>query len=70
MQTIRVKKHLDSETLVLPEIRSLIGKDVEITVVEYDTSEATKPLNGNFAETFGKYPDFDEAAFWALRGGH
>lgn len=34
MATIRIKKHLDSETLVLPELRSLIGKTVEIRVTE------------------------------------
>ncbi|HMO54577.1 MAG TPA: hypothetical protein PJ994_08745 [Tepidiformaceae bacterium] len=33
METVlRIKRHLDSETLYLPELRDLIGQDVEITV--------------------------------------
>src|SRR5688500_7268634 len=31
---VRVRRHLDSETLHLPELRSMIGKNVEITVRE------------------------------------
>ena len=34
MSTIRIRKHLDSDTLHLPELRAMIGHDVEITVVE------------------------------------
>ncbi len=34
MSTIRIRKHLDSDTLHLPELRAMIGQDVEITVVE------------------------------------
>ena len=32
MSTILIRKHLDSDTLYLPELRELIGKNVEITV--------------------------------------
>jgi hypothetical protein len=32
MPPIRITKHLDSETLYLPELRPLIGHDVEIVV--------------------------------------
>lgn len=38
MATIRIKKRLDSETLVLPELRPLIGKTVEIRVREQSDS--------------------------------
>ena len=34
MSAIRILKHLDSETLHLPELRALVGKDVEIVVEE------------------------------------
>ncbi len=34
MAPIRIHKHVTSETLHLPEIKPLIGKDVEITVRE------------------------------------
>lgn len=30
--TVRIKRHLDSETIHLPEVRDLIGRDVEIVV--------------------------------------
>jgi hypothetical protein len=32
MDAIRIRKHLDSETLHLPELKPLIGKTVEIVV--------------------------------------
>jgi uncharacterized protein (DUF433 family) len=31
---VRVRRHLESETLHLPELKAMIGKDVEITVRE------------------------------------
>ncbi len=34
MNAIRIRKHLDSETLHLPELRELVGKTVEIIVLE------------------------------------
>ncbi len=67
MNAIRVKKHIDSDTLVLPEIRHLIGKDVEIIVLDEDATALPKIINRGFADTCGKYPDFNEDAFLALR---
>lgn len=32
MEPIRIRKHVDSETLHLPELREVIGRGVEITV--------------------------------------
>jgi hypothetical protein len=34
MNAIRIKKHLDSETLHLPEIKGMVGKEVEIIILE------------------------------------
>lgn len=34
MNVIRVKTHLDSETVHLPELKPLVGRDVEIVVWE------------------------------------
>ena len=34
MRTIRLTRHIDSETLHLPELRPLLGRDVEIIVIE------------------------------------
>ncbi len=32
MQTLRIKKQIDSEILYLPEFRNLIGRNVEIVI--------------------------------------
>ena len=34
MNAIRIHKHLDSESMTLPELKPLVGKDVEIIVLE------------------------------------
>lgn len=36
---VRIQRHLDSETIHLPELRELVGHDVEIVVREIETSE-------------------------------
>jgi len=41
--TVRVRRHLDSETVYLPEAKGLLGKDVEIVVREVD--EAAEPAD-------------------------
>ena len=46
MSAIRIRKHLDSDTLHLPELRELIGRDVEITVV--DRSELSDEAGTRF----------------------
>ena len=39
MNAIRIHRHIDSETLHLPELKAFIGQEVEIVV----TPESTKP---------------------------
>lgn len=34
MNAIRIRRHLDSETLNLPELRELVGRNVEIIVLD------------------------------------
>ena len=34
MNAIRIRTHVESETLRLPQIKDLIGKDVEIIILE------------------------------------
>jgi hypothetical protein len=46
MDTIRIQRTLDSETLHLPEIRPLLGKTVEIIVQE---QPAIVPGTGDWA---------------------
>lgn len=40
MNAIRVRKKIDSETVYLPELRSLVGKTVEIIVREEPAAPA------------------------------
>ncbi len=49
MNAIRIRKHLNSDTLHLPELRGMIGHDVEITVVEQ--SELTREAGRKFWQT-------------------
>lgn len=37
---VRIKRHLDSETIHLPELREMVGHDVEIVVREIVASAA------------------------------
>ena len=43
MHAIRVYRHVDSETLYLPELKELIGKEVEIVVL--DGVDRSSPQN-------------------------
>ena len=43
MEAIRLKKHIESETVYLPELRPLIGKDVEIIVLDESDEEGKHP---------------------------
>jgi len=54
MNAIRIRKHLDSATLVLPELQPLVGKDVEIIVLE-DIGHAWP--DGWFEATAGSIED-------------
>ncbi len=40
MSVIRIHRHIDSETLHLPELRPLIGKTVEIVITEGSEAKA------------------------------
>ncbi len=67
MNAIRIKRHIDSETLTLPEISALIGKDVEIIFLEDEKSPTAKPIKGKFSDSAGMFPDIDEDAILQLR---
>ncbi len=50
MTVIHIHKRLDSETLHLPELKPLVGKDVEIIVrEEVGTTPGTSPYEAFFA---------------------
>jgi len=48
MNAIRIHKKLDSESLYLPELKSLVGKTVEIIVLEEVISPVVTPGTANF----------------------
>lgn len=48
MYAIRIRKKLDSETLNLPELRSLLGQTVEIIVLPEETVSGICPGTGDW----------------------
>jgi hypothetical protein len=44
MRAIRIHRRVDSETLRLPELRELIGKEVEIVVLEEPAPASRQPV--------------------------
>ena len=58
MSTIHIRKHLDSDTLHLPELRELIGHDVEITVKDAATALAAEYWNPPSLEELAKRQGF------------
>ena len=65
MEAVRIHAHLDSDTLHLPELGALVGKDVEIIVIEEKSEE---PCCGkeSFFELAGNI-DLNEEAITRLR---
>jgi hypothetical protein len=63
MNTIRIRTQIESTTLHLPELSTLLGKTVEIVVVESSISQAA-PISGpmRFAPGIGGDPDLMEEA--------
>jgi hypothetical protein len=55
MNTIRIRKIIDSETLHLPELRPLIGRTVEITVEDH-----TPAVRDEFWAEAARFPDTEE----------
>lgn len=48
MTPIRIKTRLESDTLVLPELRLLVGKTVEIRVTEAGQSAVERLLDSDY----------------------
>ncbi len=53
MHAIRIRKKLDSETLNLPELRSLLGQTVEIIVLSEEPVPGVRPGTGDW-ESFDR----------------
>lgn len=48
MMPIRIRKRLESDTLVLPELRLLVGKMVDIRVTEAEESTLDRLLDSDY----------------------
>jgi hypothetical protein len=64
--TISIRRHLDSETLVLPELQPMIGRDVRIIVIEESAPGAKKTELGALDRLAGTI-DLDFQAIEDLR---
>jgi hypothetical protein len=49
MNAIRIRKTLDSDTPHLPELKPLIGRTVEIIVLDESAAPAVRPGTGDWA---------------------
>ena len=67
MNAVRIRKHVDSDTLHLPELRPMIGKDVEIIVIEQDGAPHEAAPNIEKLRELAGQIDFDYEAFEKLR---
>ena len=67
MPIIRIRKRVDSDTLHLPELKQMVGKTVEIIIVE-ETCMPSEPSQGTacFAALLAKAA-FDPQALEAMR---
>jgi len=62
MNAIRIRKKVDSDTLYLPELRPLLGRTVEIIVLEEESSPAIRPGTGDWnaaAQAVRELSDYD-----------
>ncbi len=48
MNAIHIHRHLDSDTLYLPELKPLVGRNVEIIVVEEELRSTIRPGTGDW----------------------
>jgi hypothetical protein len=62
MNAIRVRTKIDSDTLHIPELRSMIGKDVEIIVLDDQPAAASSVLDSVDPQAFWKGKSLDELA--------
>ena len=69
MTPIRIKTRLESETLVLPELRPLVGKTVEIRVTEAGESTLDRLLDSEFHAECEADTSPDVPSTWRRRPG-
>jgi hypothetical protein len=64
---VRVRRHIESETLVVPELRELVGCDVEIVIqpVDEQTDAERYPLRGTVLRYDDPFGPADEGGWEA-----
>lgn len=68
--TFHIHRKLESETLYLPEIRPLIGKNVEIIVLEESPTVETTSGTGDWDDAMQAVDELEDYDFDALRKQH
>lgn len=56
MNAIRVHRHIDSETLHLPELQEVMGQNVEIIILPRADGEALETLESFLGDTLERLP--------------
>lgn len=64
--TVRIHRRLDSDTLYLPELRPLIGKNVEIIVLEEPATPAMRGI-ADWDAALSAVQELDDYDFGAFR---
>lgn len=66
MNAVRIRRRLESDTLHLPELKPLIGKDVEIIVLE-ETPPPVTPGTGDWDAALRAARELEDYDFDAVR---
>ncbi len=69
MNAVRIRRKLESETLHLPELKPLVGKSVEIIILEEATSTIT-PGTGDWEAALKAVQELEDYDFDALQKQH
>ena len=67
MNAVRLRKTLHSDTLHLPELRPLLGRTVEIIVLEDDTTPGIRPGTGDWDAATRAVREIKDYDYDALR---
>jgi hypothetical protein len=66
MNAVRIRRRLESDTLYMPELKPLVGKMVEILVLE-EAAPAITPGTGDWDAAFKAVLELEDYDFDAFR---